>query len=189
NAQEGDKVERPAPPTPPGPMAEAQKLLLAPTQARISAQRSQDANEKAELLAKAKEAQKEADEKVPGLYREVLAKHADSPFAVDAANALLRMAGKVKPKADEVATWVKLIEADAARYGPRVATDAALQAGETLVSNKDLAASALPLAEKVETGVKESDPLATQPRAWKLLAAAEKAAGKTNAAAGARLGE
>ena len=187
HAQEGDKIERPAPPKPPEQMAEAQKLLIAPTQARIKAQRSTDANEKAELLAQAKEAQKEADQKVPGLYREVLAKHPDSPFAADAANALMRMAGKVKPKADEVAGWVKVIEAEAARFGPRVARDAALQAGETLVGQKDLAVLALPLAEKVVKGLKDTDPLAAQSRALKLLAAAEKAAGRTDAGTEARL--
>jgi hypothetical protein len=187
NAQEGDKVQRPTPPKPPEEMAEAQKLLVAPTRLRIQAQQAKDVNEKAELQGKAKEAQKEADEKVPGLYREVLAKHADSPLAADAANALLRMAAKVKPKAEEVATWLKVIDAEAGRFGPKIATDSALQAGEMLVGQKDLVALALPLAERVEQGIKESDPLATQSRALKLLARAEKAAGKTDAGTEARL--
>lgn len=187
HAQDGDKVERPTPPKPPEPMAEAQKLNLAATQARVKAQRSQDANEKAELQAKSDEAQKEADQKVPGLYREVVARHPDSPYAVQAADSLLRMAGKVKPKADEVATWVKLVEADAARYGPKIATDTLLQAGETLVRQTGLAALALPVAERAEKGVKDTDPLAVQSRALKLLAAAQKATGKTDASVEARL--
>ena len=116
-----------------------------------------------------------------------MTKHADSPFAVDAANNLLRLAGKIKPKAEDVATWVKIVQADAAKYGPKIERDTTLQVGETLVGQKDVAASALPLAEKVAASVKDTDPLASQSRAFKLLATAEKAAGKTNAATETRL--
>ena len=77
-------------------------------QARMAAFRSKDVNEKAELQAKLKEAQKDADEKLPALYREVVAKHADSPYAVEAATSLLQMASKIKPTAAEVTGWAKV---------------------------------------------------------------------------------
>ena len=187
NAQEGEKIEPATAPKLPDEMAQARRLNVTASQLGFKARQSKDANDKAELLAKAKEAQKEADEKSPGLYREVVTKHADSPFAVDAANNLLRIAGKIKPKAEDVATWVKIVQADAAKYGPKIERETTLQVGETLVGQKDVAASALPLAEKVAASVKDTDPLASQSRALKLLATAEKAAGKTNAATETRL--
>jgi hypothetical protein len=186
-AQDSDKIERPALPKAPDQIIEAQRLTRTVAQLQLKARQSKDANDKADLLAKAKDAQKEADEKVPALYREVIAKNADSPFAIDAANSLLRQAGKIKPKADEVAAWIKVVESDANRYGPKVALDAALQVGEILIGQKEIAATALPLAERVEKGLKDTDPLAMQSRALKLLASAEKAAGRTNAATESRL--
>ena len=185
--QDGETIERPTPPKALEEMTQAQRLQLAAARLQAQARQSKDANDKADLLAKAKEAQKEADDKVPGLYKEVVAKHPDSPFAVDAATALLRMAGKVKPKADEVTAWAKVVEADAEKYGPRVARDTSLQVAEMLVTQKDLAALALPFAEKVEKGVTEKDPLTAQSRALKLLLAAQKAAGKTDSAIETRL--
>ena len=182
NGQEGDTIARPALPKAPEPMTQAQRLTVTASQLNLKARQSKDANDKADLLEKAKAAQKEADEKVPGLYKEVIAKHADSPFAVDAASNLLRMAAKAKPTAEEVATWIKLIEADAARYGASEGTAAVITAGESLIGQKDVAALALPVAEKADKAVTEKDPLALQSRALKLLMAAHKAAGKTDAA-------
>lgn len=189
-AQDSDKLEPPAPgtrPSLPEPMQEAQKLNLAVNQLRMQITRAKDANEKGDLQSKMKAAQKEAEEKTPGLYREVVAKHADSPFAVDAATQLLRAAARIKPKAEEVTAWIKVVDADASKFGPRIARDAALQAGEILIGQKDVAALALPLGEKVVAALKDSDPLATQSRALKTLAAAQKAAGKNDAAIEARL--
>ena len=60
-----------------------------------------DADKKKELLEKADAAQKEADEKVPDLLREVVSKHADTPFALDAAMDLLRGGAKYKLTAAE----------------------------------------------------------------------------------------
>jgi hypothetical protein len=184
--QEGDKIERPEAPKPPEPIAEARKLSLAVSQAMMAARQSKDQNEKADLQAKVTAARKELDEKSPALYREVIAKQADSPFAVDAANSLLRISGKLKPSADEATTWVKLIVGDAKMYGARVARDSTLSAAETLVGQK-MAAAALPFAEEVVNGLKEKDPLSVQSRALKTLLAAETAAGKTDAAIPVRL--
>ena len=83
-AQDADKMPSPAElaaarPKPPEPFAEAQKLQTAPLQLRFQAQRSTDVNDKADLLEKAKEAQKVADQKVPGLLRETVEKHGDTP--------------------------------------------------------------------------------------------------------------
>ena len=178
NPQEGDTIERPTPPKAPEPMTQAQRLNTTAAQLQFKARQAKDANDKADLMEKAKAAQKDAEAQAPALYKEVIAKHSDSPYAVEAASSLVRMAGKVKPSADEVAAWVKLIEADAARYGAKEAANAALGVAETLVTQKDVAATALPLAERVEKTVTEKDPLALQSRALKILLAAQKAAGK-----------
>jgi hypothetical protein len=184
--QEGDKIEQAVAGKPPEPMAEAQKLTLAVNRAMAALRGAKDPNDRAELQGKLKDAQKESEEKVPGLYREVIAKHADSPFAVDAATALLRMAAKVKPTAAEVTVWAKLITADAEKYGARIARDSALSTAEILIGQKDIAATALPLAENAVKSMKDADPLAVQARGLKVLMAAQKAAGKTDASIEAR---
>jgi hypothetical protein len=187
NPQAGETLERPTPPKAPEPMTQAQRLTTTAAQLQFKARQAKDANDKADLQEKAKAAQKDAEAQTPALYKEVIIKHADSPYAIDAATSLIRMAGKVKPSADEVAAWVKLIEGDAARYGAKEAANAVLGAAETLVSQKDVAATALPLAERVEKTVTEKDPLALQSRALKILLAAQKAAGKTDSAIETRL--
>jgi hypothetical protein len=169
-------------PKAPAPYLAAQKLANAPLLMQFRAQQSKDANEKGELLAKVKEARTEADEKVPGLYRETVEKHADSPFAVDAANQLLRTAGKTKASAQDVGTWVTLIEQDAARYGPRFARETALTTSEILNGQKGYEVLALASATKGAEGLTEKTPLAAQSRALKALKAAQAAAGKADAA-------
>ena len=116
--------------TAPAPMTEAAKLNSAVLLAKNLATREKDATKKKELLEKANAAQKEADEKVPALLRDVLAKHGDTPFALDAATDLLRMASKAKLSADEVSKLMATVEAKAAPYGSRFAQVATLQAVE-----------------------------------------------------------
>src|SRR5262245_9130138 len=165
-------------PKPPEPYAAANKLSNAQFVLRNQAQRSKDANEKADLLEKAKAAAKEAEEKVPPLYMETVAKHADSPFAVDAAGALFRMAGKLKATPADVATWIKLLEADAAKYGSRLARETTIGAAETLNGQKGYAAAAVAQAEKGANGVAEKFNMHVQARALRALRDAQTAAGK-----------
>jgi hypothetical protein len=167
-----------AQPKAPEPMLAAQKLSNAPFTLQFQAQRTNDANEKAELLAKAKEARKEADEKVPGLYRQVVEKHADSPYAIDAATQLLRGAAKAKASAEDVAKWVKLIDKDAATYGDRLARETALANAELLVGQKGYELIALAEATTGSGGMTEKSPLAVQSRILKTLKAAQAGAGK-----------
>jgi hypothetical protein len=164
-------------PKAPEPYAAAQKLNVAPLQFQFRAQQSKDANEKGELLAKAKEARQEADEKVPGLYRETVDKQPDSPYAIDAAVQLLRAAGKTKADAADVGKWVKLIDQDAARYGPRFARETALTTAEVLNVQKGYEAIALAAATKGSKGVTEKSPLLAQSRALRALKVAQTAAG------------
>jgi hypothetical protein len=168
-------------------MLEAAKLNAAVGRLRNQIRAEKDANNKAELQSKLKEARKEVEDKTPALYREVVANHSDSPFAVEAADQLLHVAGRIKAKADEVAQWVKIVEAESTKFGPRISRDTSLDVGETLIVQKDAAALALPLAERLATEVKEKDSLNDQSRALRLLSYAQKAAGKTDAGTETRL--
>ncbi len=185
-AQDGDGLERPKLKIP-EPIEAAQKMLTDIGRMQQKARQVKDANEKAELLANIKEAQKKADAAIPPLYRKVIADIPESPFASDAAGSLIRMAGKAGAKADEVATWIKIVETDAARHGDRILKTSLQGIAETLVGQKEVASAALPLAERIVKDLKEKDPLATQSKALKLLAAAQKAAGKTDAAIETRI--
>lgn len=180
-AQEGDKLQPTTAnelPRAPEPFLMATKLANAPLSFQLRAQRSQDANEKAELLAQAKAARAEADAKLPALYRETVEKHADNPYAVLAANRLLPTAAKTKASSKDVAAWTKLIEDDAARYGDRIARDRAMTVAEILVGQKGYEATALAAANKGAEGLSEKTPPAAQSRALRTLKAAQLAAGK-----------
>ena len=182
--QDGEKIE-PIPasarPRAPQQLIEVSKMNSAVLTLRGQIRKEKDINNKAELQEKLKAAQKEINDKSPALYREVLAKHAGSKFAVEAAGQLLTAAGRIKPKAEEVAEWVKIVDADSSKFGPRIRQDSALRIGEGLVVQKEVAALALPVAEKIAADLKGKEPLKTQSRVYRLLAAAQKAAGKTDA--------
>jgi hypothetical protein len=176
--QDAEKLERIARLTPPEPYAAANKLSNAPFLIRNQAQKSKDVDEKADLLAKAKAAAKEAEEKVPPLYMETVAKHADSTFAVDAASQLLRTAGKLKAQPADVETWIKLIDADAAKYGPRFARETTIGTAETLNVQKGYEATALAEALRGADRVAEKMTLHVQARALRALRTAQTAAGE-----------
>jgi len=186
-SQEGEKIAAIVNPKPPAPLLAVQKLNSAVVNLRGQIARAKDVNDKADLQEQLKAAQSEVDEKAPALLREVLAKHADSPFAVEAASRLLAGAAKYKAKEAEIAAWAKTVEDDASRYGAKLAIDAAVQVGEMLISQKEVAASAMPIAKRLVDGLKDSDPLASQSKVLTLLTKANKAAGKMDAAIEARL--
>ena len=190
-AQDADKMPTPAQlaaarPKAPEPFAEAQKLQTTPLQLRFQAQRSTDVNDKADLLEKAREAQTVADQKVPGLLRETVEKHGDTPQAVDAATQLLRTAAKSKASPQDVEKWVKRIDEDAARYGPRYTRDAHVMTAEILRTEKGMEALALSAARAGADATKEGDPKAFQERALRVLKATQTAAGKADRREGDR---
>ncbi len=133
----------------PAPMAAAQKLTSAVAQLRAKARVEKDADAKKELLEKVDAAQKEVDEKAPALFREVVAKHADTPFALDAAGDLLRNAAKYKLTADEVANLLSQVEQLTIPYGPRFSRFQMLAAVEVVVTQKGLEGSADATADRI----------------------------------------
>jgi hypothetical protein len=169
-------------PKAPEPYAAAQKLNSAALQLQFRAQQAKDPNDRAELTAEIKKARAEADEKAPPLLRETVDKHADTPFAIDAAMQLLRGVAKTNPKPPEVDKWVNLIAADAARYGPRFARESAILTAEVLNTQGGYSPIALKAATKGAEGLTDKVPLATQSRALKALKAAQTASGQVNEA-------
>jgi hypothetical protein len=165
----------------PPPMAELPRLQAAVASARLALAREKDADNKKELQAKVDAAQKEYEEQATAAYRETLAKHADSPAAIDAALGLLTGAAKAKTPAAEVATLAATLEKLAAPYGPRYVRTARLQAAAALTSQPGTAAVAADLTGKLAQALTDADPPATQVR----VLAAHKAALRAKVKAGA----
>jgi hypothetical protein len=143
--------------TPPAPAAESQKLLSSVNTLRFQASREKDVEKKKELMQKVEDARKEANEKLPGLLREIVAKHADTPFALDAELDLLRGAEKYKVTTDEAKKLVADAEKTAATYGPRFARATSTQLLDILSYQKGMNAVALPMGERLTKALTSDD--------------------------------
>jgi hypothetical protein len=149
---------------PPAQMAEAQKLISAVTLAKNQVAREKDATKKKELTEKADAAQKEANDKVPGLLREVIATYVGTPFALDAANDLIAGGTKYGVTAEEAGRLIGMVEKLAAPYGSRYSEVAMLQTVEALAAAKGLAEPAVAVAEKLTKAFTAETPAAHQSR-------------------------
>jgi hypothetical protein len=142
----------------PEQLTEVTKLLGKAPQLRFKAQQAKEPEEKKALLTEAAAAAKEADEKVPGLYREVVKAHAETPAAIDAALALLVTARKSGMKADEARTLMALITKQAAAYGPDYAGFVTVQAAEAVAAAKGLEAVAADTLRPMVKGFTDKAP-------------------------------
>lgn len=165
--------------TVPQAFTQAQTLNNKPLMLRFQAQQEKDADKKKELQDQIPAAQKEADEKVAGLYKEVIEKNSDSPAAFDAANNLLGMATKAKIDVAEASKLVKIIEAKASPFGPNYVRFALMQAANTLLRQKGLESAALEVLEPVYKGLSEKTPASQQQPVLASYAQALKASNKT----------
>jgi hypothetical protein len=173
------------------PYTKAQQLNVKPTTLAIQYQREQDPEKKKELQKQATEARKEAEEQAPGLYREVVAKHAESQAALDAALFLVRAGARVNLKPEEAANLVALIQKQAAPYGPRFSQSTLLQVAELLVAQKGMESVALGAIEPIARGLSDGEKANTQVRVLSTFKTALEKTGKTNelAAIETRLGK
>jgi len=128
------------------PMAQARALSQKSAQLRFRAQSAKDPEEKKDLLKEAAEAEKAARAQAPDLYREVLAKHQDSPALFDAALSLVRgaLVGDAKP--EEVKSWASIAAKAAEAYGPRFHGEIAAQLATTLVNQQGMEQLAVAMA-------------------------------------------
>jgi hypothetical protein len=148
----------------PEEMTEAQRLTTRPSSLRVQAQQEKDAEKRKELLAQVAAAQKEADERVPRLYREVIEKHPAAPAAVDAALNLLRAAARSNVTPDEAARLAALVEKKSAPHGERFTRFQMSQVADALASQKGLEAVAVDVAGKLAKGLTDKDPAEVQIR-------------------------
>jgi hypothetical protein len=148
-----------------------------------------------EPMARAQQlaAQKDPDNKVPGLYREVVARHADDPAAMDAALSLLQMGARANVTPDEAGKLVALIEKRSAPYGERFARvnlipalntykailEKAGKADEAKAVAVRVATMQLVAAEAAAKKLTDADPAATQARVLAAYESALKKAGRT----------
>jgi hypothetical protein len=145
-------------------MQKAQQLASRPSLLRFQAAREKDVDKKKELTEQFGQAQKEADEKLPGLYREVVEKQANVPAAIDAAQLLLQSAEKFKLDPAQANKLLELIDKQAAPYGPKYARYVNLNAAEALTRQTSLVPVSVPTFRRLAEGLTDSDPAATQVR-------------------------
>jgi hypothetical protein len=145
------------------PMQQAQQLQSAAAPLRLAA-RKVKGDEQVALLKKAEQAEQEANEKVPGLYREVIEKHAKSPAVLDATLVLIGNAARWKASPGDVARWVQLVQAQAAPHGPRFTRVTMLRVAQSLAGQKGFEQAAVAAAEPLARGLTDADPAAFQAR-------------------------
>jgi hypothetical protein len=158
----------------------------AETQALIAKlQAETDAEKKSALNREAMAASRKAAAEAPKAYREVFAKHPESPALFTMAPMLLR---DRNAKPEEARAWIESLNKLAPKYGPRMDMHNAIQLAELLAGNPALAAKpgmkeiALDQAKKAESLVSEKMPTETKYQVYKALLAALKSNGKTEAA-------
>ena len=131
------------------PPSEAQKAINdlrgAEGKLRVKARQEKDDDEKKKLLAEADELAKTNAGEIDKLQRK-LAASGEPVASVLAAQQLLTGAGKSNAAEADVAAWVKVLEADAAPYGPKILAQARTTATTTLINQEKYGKLALPYA-------------------------------------------
>lgn len=190
--QDGDQLKAIADvekPKVPEPQAKLQKLAEAVAEPRRKAYKSEDVDEKADLLEQAKAAQKEYDAQAPGLHRDTFNNYADSPYSVDSAMQLVRGAAKNSATTEEVRKWVAKVEIDAARYGHRFSVETNALLAEILRGQKGFAADGLVPSRKAAEGIDDTIPLHVQERILRVLKSLQVTTGKADDGTDARLAQ
>ena len=168
----------------PEPMLKAQQLnsLAFAAQNKAKAAGMNDTEKKKVLQGEAAKARKEADEKLPELYKEVTVKYADSIAASDAALTLLNMAAKTKPTAEEATRLVSIIQKHANPYGLLFAGVTLARVTETLAAQPGLEAVAVAAIEPSAKALTKDDPTAFRVAVLSAYQTALNKSGKTDAA-------
>jgi hypothetical protein len=154
------------------PMQQARKLSTSATLLRIRAQQTKDPDQKNDLLKQAVEADLAFKKESPKLYREVLAKHPDSPATFEAALSLMRSAQSSQAKLDDVQGWATTASKAAKAYGPRWQAEFATQTASALLGQEGFAPLAVDYARQAERSLTPTTAAAEQVRVLSLLARA-----------------
>lgn len=151
------------------PLQQARALAAKPNTLRFQAQLSKDAEKKKDLLKQAAVADQAAKKETPRLYREVLAKHAESPAVFEAALALMRTAQSSGAKPEDVKAWASTAIPVAKTFGPRWQTEYTAQIATVLVGQQDFAPLAVDYARQAEQMLTPQCAPAEQVRVLNLL--------------------
>jgi len=103
----------------PAELAEARKRAMTQYQAKAKGAEAKDPREKARYERESETARLATEAEMPGVFRKMLADHPGTPVALNAAEALIAGAVKSKASIDDVGRWAAVVEANAARHGPR----------------------------------------------------------------------
>jgi hypothetical protein len=141
-----------------------------------------DAEKKKELTKELTEARKEADEKIPGFYREVIEKGMHFPAAYDAAIGLLRNAKNAKVTADEASKLVNIVQKHAQPYGPLFTGVNFATVADSLAGVSGLENAAVTLIEPTVKSLSKDDPVAIRVNVLSAYQNALTRSGKTDAA-------
>lgn len=166
----------------PEPMSQVLELNAKAVQAQLKMLNEKDAAKKQELQKELSEAARELNEKAPGLYREVVEKHADSPAALDAALALLRTAARTRLTADDAGRLVKLIQQHSTPYGPLFVAVTLAPIAETLAAQPGLEKVAVAAIEPVAKSLTDDLPATSQAAVLTAYQTALTKAGQTSEA-------
>lgn len=146
----------------PEAFTKAVSLSNRPMALRFQAQNEKDATKKKALQDQIPAAQNEADEKVVGLYREVIEKHSDNLAALDAASNLLNLGSKAQLTAEEAGKLAKIIDKHAAPYGPGFSQFVKIRTVTALLRHKGFEAVALEVIEPVYQSLSAKLPASKQ---------------------------
>jgi hypothetical protein len=135
----------------PEPLLAAWKLELDQSTARYRAANEKDPEKKKMLRAQVEKGAKELDEKEANLFRETIEKHADSPFALDAAALLIKSAAERKLSREEVTKLITVVKKVATPYGKQYLEEASLALAESLAYQKEFAGMAADLLQPIAT--------------------------------------
>lgn len=146
----------------PAPLVESQKLFTAVNTLRSQSFREKDADKKKELTEQVDAAQKELEERLPTLLREVVTKYADTPFAVDAARDLLLAPTRFKLTSAEAEQFFAVMEKGATPYGSRYTHAVVGPILDVLARQKVMETTVVAIAERMSKAFTDNDSPAYQ---------------------------
>jgi hypothetical protein len=153
------------------PAAQALELSNKVTSLRIKILQTKDAEKRKELIKEFTEADAKAKKETPALYREIVAKHADSPAVFNAALNLMKGADA---RPDDLKSWATTVANAAKSYGPRWQAEVAAQVAESLLKHNALAGDAIEYARLAENGITPTTSATEQARILGLMSRALK---------------
>jgi hypothetical protein len=148
----------------PEPLRPLQEMNQQAMTLQAKLRQEKDEPKRAEIQNKIRELAQQRDEKVPALFREVLAQYANEPAAFDVAMNMARSARTMKLQADEAKQIVAIVRRHAEPYGPRFLVPTLVGLAEALGGSKEYLAAALSASEVAFQNLSDESPLALQSR-------------------------